>query len=102
MLWWASRGGSTACRLAYVARSVDLRGCVGRVQILGDDAIIAVHRRHTSERLLIDPVRYGPATDRVIPPATMGWMGQRLQELAREPVVHRSIDLFAKVLELAR
>jgi transposase len=88
---------------AYVGRSVEVRGCVGTVQILGDNAIIAVHRRHTPERLLIDPGHYdGPATDRVIPPLPLGRMGHRLAELAREPVVHRSIDLYAKLLEVAR
>jgi hypothetical protein len=52
---------------------------------------------------VIDPRHYdGLPTDRVMPPPPMGRMGRRLQELAEEPVVHRSIDLYARLLEVAR
>jgi hypothetical protein len=88
---------------AYVGRTVEVRGCVGKAQILADNRVIAVHRRHTAERLLLDPAHYdGPATDRVLPPPPLGRMGQRLLELGREPVAHRSIDLYAQLLEVAR
>jgi hypothetical protein len=88
---------------AYIGRSVEVRGCVGKVQILADSAIIAVHRRHTPERLLIDPAHYdGPATERVIPPPPLGRMGKRLAQIAREGVAHRSIELYAELTEVAR
>lgn len=62
-----------------------------------------MHRRHSAERLLIDPTHYeGMATERVVAPPPLGRMGQRLLELAQEPVVHRSIDLYARLLEVAR
>jgi hypothetical protein len=40
--------------------------------------------------------------ERVLPPPPLGRMGQRMLELAQEPVVHRSIDLYARLLEVAR
>lgn len=87
----------------HVGRCVEVRGCVGHVQILADNALIAVHRRHTPQRLLIEPSHYdGPASERVLPPPPLGRMGRRLAELAREGVAHRSIDLYAKLLEVAR
>lgn len=88
---------------AHVGRTVEVRGCVGSVQILAEGAIVAVHRRHTPERIVLDPAHYdGPATHRVLPPPPLGRMGQRLQQLAQEPVVHRSLDLYARLLEVAR
>lgn len=88
---------------AHVGRAVEVRGCARTVQILANNAIVAVHRRHTPERLLLDPTHYeGAATEHVLPPPPLGRMGQRLLELAQEPVVHRSIDLYAKLLEVAR
>jgi len=88
---------------AYIGRTVEVRGCAGCVQILADNAIIAVHPRHSAERLLLDPAHYeGTATDRVVPPPPLGRMGRALQELAQEPVLHRSIDLYARLTEVAR
>ena len=88
---------------AHVGRAVEVRGCARTVQILANNAIVAVHRRHSAERLLIDPAHYeGVATERVVAPPPLGRMGQRLLELAQEPVVHRSIDLYARLLEVAR
>jgi transposase len=87
----------------HVARSVEVRGCARTVQILAQNAIIASHPRHTSARVLIDPAHYeGVSSERVIAPPPLGKMGQRLQALAQEPVVHRSIDLYARLLEVAR
>ena len=73
------------------------------VQILAGHAIVAVHPRHTRERLVIDQAHYeGPGTVRVAPPTPLGRMGERLQELARVPVAHRAIDLYAQLAEVAR
>jgi transposase len=88
---------------AHIARSVEVRGCARTVQILANNAIIASHPRHTAARLVIDPAHYeGLATERVIPPPPLGKMGRLMQQLAQEPVVHRSIDLYARLLEGAR
>lgn len=87
----------------YVTRTVEIRGCARTVQILANNAIIASHPRHTAARLVIDPAHYeGLPTERVIPPPPLGRMGRLLQELAQEPVAHRSIDLYARLLEVAR
>jgi hypothetical protein len=73
------------------------------VQFLANNTIVAVHPRHTPERLLINPAHYeGASTARVVAPPPLGRIGQRLLELAQEPVVHRSIDLYARLTEVAR
>jgi hypothetical protein len=88
---------------AHVGHSVEVRGCARTVQILTNNTIVATHPRRSAERLLIDPAHYdGPSTERVIPPPPLGKMGQLLRDLAAEPVVHRSIDLYARLLEVAR
>lgn len=88
---------------AHITRSVEVRGCARTVQILAENRIVASHPRHTAARLVIDPSHYdGLPTDQVIPPPPLGKMGRRLQALAQEPVVHRSIDLYARLAEVAR
>lgn len=88
---------------AWVGQAVEVRGCAGKVQILGQTEIIAEHRRHSAERLVIDHNHYeGPSTDRIIAPMPLGRMGRRLQELAGMPVEHRSLDLYAALAEVAR
>jgi hypothetical protein len=82
---------------------VELRGCVGRVQIWHDGQVVAEHPRHTQERLLIDPCHYeGPGDERVAPPVPLGQMGRRLQEILELPVEQRPLDLYAALAEVAR
>ena len=51
---------------AWVGQAVELRGCAGTVQILGDVRVIAEHPRHTQRRLVVDPDHYeGHNTDRL-------------------------------------
>ncbi len=84
-------------------REVEVRGCASKVQILFQGRVIREYPRGTAQRLLIDPTCYeGEATDRVIPPPPLGAMGKRLEELAKEPVMLRSIDIYAKLAEVAR
>ena len=40
--------------------------------------------------------------DRVIPPPPLGAMGKRLEEIGKDPVMHRSIDIYAALAEAAR
>jgi transposase len=88
---------------AHLGRTVEVRGCARTVQILADNAVIATHPRHTASRLVLDPAHYeGPSTSQVLAPPPLGRMGRRMQQLAHEPVVHRSIDLYAQLLEVAR
>lgn len=88
---------------AHVGRCVEVRGCANTVQVLAANRIVAIHPRRSTARLLIDPAHYdGPPTERVMPPPPLGKMGQLLREIAAEPVVHRSIDLYAQLLEVAR
>jgi transposase len=87
----------------HVLTPVEVRGCAMTVQVLADNAIVAVHPRHTPHRLVIDTRHYeGASTERVTAPPPLGRMGSRMLELAAEPVAHRAIDLYARLAEVAR
>ena len=86
-----------------VGREVEVRGLAGRVQVLKDAAVVAQHPRGTDALLLRDEAHYeGKDTDRVRAPMPLGRMGRRLQEIAASNVQHRSIDLYARLAEVAR
>ena len=87
----------------YVGQRVEVRGCVGKVQILAEGQVVREYERHTVERILIDPSCYeGEATDRVIPPRPLGKLGRKLQEIYELPVEQRPMDLYAALAEAAR
>lgn len=86
-----------------VGQQVEVRGLAGRVQILKDAAVVAEHPRGTDALLLRDEAHYeGKCTDRVRAPMPLGRMGRRLQDIAASKVQHRSIDLYAQLVEVAR
>lgn len=88
---------------AYVGRTVEIRGCVGVVQVLADTRIVAVHPRHTLHRLVLDPAHFeGEETATVLPPPPLGRMGRRLQEIAALKPEQRPMDLYAALAEVAR
>ncbi len=88
---------------ALVGSRVEARGCAGRVQLVHANAIVASHERHTPRRLVIDSGHYeGPSTQHVHAPPPLGRMGRRLEEIARIPVAHRPVDLYAALAEAAR
>jgi transposase len=83
--------------------SVEVRGCVGVVQVWHEGKVMAQHPRATQERLLINPGHYdGPGDQRVMPPVPLGQMGQRLQEILEMPVEQRPLDLYAALAEVSR
>jgi transposase len=87
----------------FVGREVEVRGLAGRVQFLKDNAVIAVHPRHTDQLILRDEAHYeGEDTDRVRAPMPLGRMGRRLVEIAASNVQHRSLDIYARLAEVAR
>jgi Mu transposase, C-terminal domain len=86
-----------------VGQRVEVRGCAGRVQILFGTQIVAVHPRHTPERIVLDAKHFeGPSTNVVLAPIPLGRMGQRLAEIAALPPQRRPIDLYASLAEVAR
>lgn len=88
---------------AWVGQPVEVRGCCQSVQILAQAQVVAEHPRHSRSRLVIDTDHFeGPSTDRIIAPTPLGKMGRKLQELARIPVEHRPLDLYAALAEVAR
>jgi hypothetical protein len=65
--------------------------------------VVAEHRRHTKETLVLDPKHYeGPGDDRVEPPVPLGRMGRKLVEIVMTPVEKRPVDLYAALAEVAR
>ena len=87
----------------FVCSNVEVRGCAATIQVVHESQIIAVHPRHTNERLVIDPGHYdGMSTDRVQAPPPLGRMGRRMLELAAEPVARRSLDYYHALAEVAR
>ena len=87
----------------YVGRSVEVRGCSGKVQIVHRDQVLREYPRHLPQRILIDSSCYeGEGPDHVIPPPPLGRMGRKLQELYEMPVEQRPVDLYAALAEVAR
>jgi hypothetical protein len=83
--------------------TVEVRGCAETVQIVHEGRVAAEHPRASRERIVLDPGHYeGPGNDRVAPPVPLGRMGRRLQEIVRQPVEQRPIDLYAASAEVAR
>lgn len=96
-----SRTYSVPFRL--VDRPVEVRGCAEVVQIVYEGRVVAEHRRHTKETLVLDPRHYeGPGDDRVDPPVPLGKMGRKLQEIVLMPVQTRPVNLYAALAEVAR
>ena len=87
----------------FARQEVEVRGVAGRVQILKDCAVIAEHPRGGAALIVIDDAHYaGESTDRVIAPQPLGRMGRRLREIAMTGVQQRSVDLYARLAEVAR
>jgi hypothetical protein len=85
----------------FVGQEVEVRGLAGRVQLLKDNAVIAVHARGTDMLILRDEAHYeGEDTASVRAPMPLGRMGRRLQEIAAAGVQRRSIDLYAQLAEV--
>ena len=87
----------------FVRQEIEVRGLAGRVQMLKDCAVIAEHPRGTDMLILRNEAHYeGEVTSRVRAPMPLGRMGRRLQEIAAAKVQHRSLDLYARLAEVAR
>ncbi len=87
----------------FVGQEVEVRGLAGRVQILKNAAMIAEHPRDTDRLILRDEAHYeGKDTDLVRAPMPLGRMGRRLRDIAASNIQHRSIDLYARLAEVAR
>lgn len=87
----------------FVGQQVEVRGLAGRVQMLKDMDVIANHARGTAELLVRDEAHYeGENTDRVVAPMPLGRMGRSMQEIAASGVQHRSLELYARLAEVAR
>ena len=99
----AFEGRQYSVPFGFVRREVEVRGVAGRVQIWKDGAVIAEHPRGGAALIAIDDTHYdGESTERVIAPPPLGRMGRRMQEIAATAVPHRSIDLYARLAEVAR
>jgi len=89
----------------YAYGCVEVRGCSGFIQIVnrGDGQIIKQYPRKTEQLLFVDPACYeGSSTERVAAPRPLGKMARKLDEIAAMSVQQRSIDIYARVAEVAR
>jgi transposase len=87
----------------FVGQEVEVRGLSGRVHILKDARVVAEHPRYSDQIILRDERHYdGEDTDRVRAPMPLGKMGRRLAEIAASKVQQRSLDLYARLAEVAR
>lgn len=99
----AFEGRSYSVPFPLVGQQVEVRGCWDGIQVLHGAQIVAVHPRHTPERILLDPRHFeGEATDEVLPPPPLGRMGRRLAEIAALVPEQRPLDLYAALAEVAR
>jgi hypothetical protein len=86
-----------------MGRVVEVRGCVGHVEVYADAVRVALHRRHTAELLVIDPSHYeGKSTTEVVAPIPLGRMAKRLAEIAAMAPEQRPMDLYVALAEVAR
>jgi hypothetical protein len=87
----------------FVRQEVEVRGLANRVLFMKNCAPIANHPRGTEALIVIDEAHFeGHGGGLVLPPLPLGRMGRRLQEIARLPVQQRSIDIYARLAEVAR
>jgi transposase len=87
----------------FVMQEVEVRGLANRVLFMKNCMPIANHPRGTKALIVIDEAHFeGADTARVRAPMPLGRMGRRLQEIAASNVQHRSIDLYARLAEVAR
>jgi len=87
----------------FVMQEVEVRGLANRVLFMKNCMPIANHPRGTKALIVIDEAHFeGADTARVRAPMPLGRMGRRLQEIAASYVQHRSIDLYARLAEVAR
>jgi len=99
----AFEGRHYSVPFTFARQEVEVRGLAGRVQVLKDCAVIAEHPRGGAALIVTDDAHYeGCSTDRVIAPQPLGRMGRRLREIAATGVQQRSIDLYARLAEVAR
>jgi hypothetical protein len=96
-------GRSYAVPFGYVERLVEVRGCGDQVQIWADGQQVGQYPRRTERRILYDGTCFdGPPTDHAWPPAPLGRMGRKLQEIYEMPVEQRPVQLYAALMEVAR
>jgi transposase len=87
----------------FVRQEVEVRGLANRVLFMKNCVPIANHPRDTAALIVIDDAHFeGHGGGLVLPPLPLGRMGRRLQEIARLSVQQRSIDIYARLAEVAR
>ena len=87
----------------FIGQEVEIRGLAGRVQFLKNAQVIAEHPRGTAALIVRDEAHYdGEDTDRVRAPMPLERMGRHLRDIAANNVEQRSIDLYARLAEVAR
>lgn len=87
----------------YTGSYVQVRGCVGKVQIFFNSRLIATHPRGTKKLLLIDPSHYeGRSTEKVSAPEPLGKVGKALLDCWDIPVEKRAIRAYERLLRVIK
>ena len=97
-------GRTYSVPFVYAHKTLETRGCSGFLQIVDRQTgeIVQQYPRGTQERLLIDPSCYEGDEDSVNTPRPLGKIARKLEELAAEPIGHRSIEIYARLAEVVR
>jgi transposase len=104
----AFEGRQYSVPFRFIGRTIDVRGCAGRVEIYAGGDRIATFPRQTACRLLVDQAHYeGAADGRVASPVPLGYMARQIVapkswEAAGSrdvSVAKRPIDHYQRLLE---
>lgn len=94
-------GRSYSCPFPYVGDYVQVRGCVGKVQIFAGNRLIATHPRGTEKLLLIDPSHYeGKSIEGIASPEPLGRVTKVLLDCFDIPVEKRAIRACERASEV--
>ena len=96
-------GRSYSVPFQYVGNFVQVRGCVGEVQIYKNGKLIATHSRKTKKLLIIDQSHYeGKPTEKVTSPQMLGKVTKTLLGCFDVPVEKRAIRVYEKLCEVTK
>ncbi|MCD6133727.1 MAG: IS21 family transposase [Deltaproteobacteria bacterium] len=96
-------GRSYSVPFQYVGDFVQVRGCVGEVQIYKNGKLIATHSRKTKKLLIIDQSHYeGKPTEKVTSPQMLGKVTKTLLGCFDVPVEKRAIRVYEKLCEVTK
>jgi hypothetical protein len=98
-------GRTYAVPFRFVKSHVEVRGCNGFIQIVDPEKgeIVGKYPRNTDQKLFIDPQCYeGDSTAEVKAPRPLGAVSRKLEEIGKQAVSQRSIEINEQLAEVCR